>query len=49
MLSCRAAQKFVTSSFVLSLHHVLGVTKIGVLNKSCSESNLVPAHSKSWS
>jgi hypothetical protein len=34
----------VNSLFVLLLHHVLGVIKIGFLNKSCSKANLVPAH-----
>jgi hypothetical protein len=41
--------KFYKSLFVLFLHHVLGVTKIGVLNKSCSKSNLVPARNNSQS
>jgi hypothetical protein len=35
--------KFCKSLFVLLSHHVLGVIKIGVLNKSFSKSNLVPA------
>jgi hypothetical protein len=32
--------KFCKSLFILFLYHVLGVIKIGVLNKSCSKPNL---------
>jgi hypothetical protein len=42
MHRCYAA-KFCKSLFVLFLHHVLGLTKIGVLNKSYSKSILVTA------
>jgi hypothetical protein len=41
--------KLCKSWFVMFLHHVLGVTKIGVLNKSFSPSNLVFARKNSWS
>jgi hypothetical protein len=33
--------------FVLLLHHVLGVIRIGVLNQSCSIPNLVFVHKNS--
>jgi hypothetical protein len=39
--------KFCKRLFVLRLHHVLGVTRIGVLNQSCSTSNLVFAQKNS--
>jgi hypothetical protein len=44
-LSCIGVMlpKFCKSLFVLLLHHDLGVTKIGMLNKSCSVSNPVVA------
>jgi hypothetical protein len=39
--------KFCKSLFVLPLHHVLRVIRIGVLNQSCSISNLVFARKNS--
>jgi hypothetical protein len=41
--------KICKSLFVLLLHHVLEVTRIGVLGKSCSKPNLVPALNNSRS
>jgi hypothetical protein len=38
--------KFCKSLFVLLLHHVLGVIRIGVLNQCCSVSNLVFSRKK---
>jgi hypothetical protein len=50
-LSCIGVvlSKFCKSLFALLLHHVLGVTRIGVLNQICSISNLVFARKNSWS
>jgi hypothetical protein len=35
--------KLCNNLFVMFLHHVLGVIRIGVFDKSCSKFNLVPA------
>jgi hypothetical protein len=47
-LSCIGVvlSKFCKSLFVLLLHHVLGVIRIGDLSQSCSISNLVFARKK---
>jgi hypothetical protein len=48
-LSCivLCCPKFCKSLFVLFLHHVLRLIRVGVLNQSCSISNLVLAHKNS--